>query len=235
MRLSLPRTHTHTSRAATEKPSFLPLWKAHCSHTFVWFLPCSDQQSPLCLWSCRRAAEGRVLRTARDQPRDFQTRGCALQLFPQMRGCQAACWSHRKKSMIESGSSLDAQLLGRLFTWSKISVEEEKEANWIQMGDKERWLWKISRSISKIIYHVLSLLSPQLSGKGLWNCSMSPSSLFALQCLAPNKCWWGNMSANSISLNEYSSIIPRVDKSKSVCNHTKNLLEIKIQGRMGFN
>lgn len=40
--------------------------------------------------------------------------------------------------MIESGSSLDAQLLGRLLTWRKISVEEEKEANWIPMEDEER-------------------------------------------------------------------------------------------------
>jgi len=51
-----------------------------------------------------------------------------------MRGHHAACWSHKKKSIIDSGSFLDAQLFRRLFTWSKIPVEEEKETNWIQMG-----------------------------------------------------------------------------------------------------
>lgn len=123
-------THTHTpSRATTEKPSFLPLWKGHCSHKSVWSPPRSDQPSPLCLWSCRRAAEGRGPHTAQGRPHNFQIRGCASRRFPRMRAHQAACWSHRKKSIIDSGYFLDAQLSRRLFTWNKIPVEEEKETN----------------------------------------------------------------------------------------------------------
>lgn len=114
-------THEHPplppadpSRATTEKASFLPLWKGHCSHTSVWSLPCSDQRSPPCLRSCRRAAEGRGPHTARGRPRNFQTRGCASRHFLRMRGHQTACWRHRKKSTIDSGSLLDAQLSRRL-------------------------------------------------------------------------------------------------------------------------
>lgn len=161
--------HTHTSyssRAAAQKQSSLPLGKAHYSHTSAWFLPCSDRQSPPRLHSYRREAEDRVPRDACVHPRVFHTQGCASAHFQWLRGCQAACWSHKKKHVVGSGS-LDVQLLGRLCTWGKISAGEEKAMNWIQISPFffQRWLWKISRSISKITDQVLTLLSPQLDGK----------------------------------------------------------------------
>lgn len=135
-------THTHTSsnREATEKQSFLPRWKAHCSHTFAWFLPCSDHQSSLHLQNYRRGAEDRVPHTAGVRPHGFHTQDCPSQHFQWMRGCRAACRSHRKKSMVGSGSS-DTQLCRRLFTCSKISVGQEKEVNWMQMweGNYEKY------------------------------------------------------------------------------------------------
>lgn len=136
------QTHTSSSRATTEKHSFLPPWKAHCSHTFVWFLPCSGPRRPLLLQSCRRDMEDRVPCTAQFPSRGFHRQGCTLQHLQQMGGYQAACWSHKKKSMVDSGSYSDAQWLGRLFTCSKISAGEEKE---VTDTNVERGLWKTTR------------------------------------------------------------------------------------------
>lgn len=75
--------------------------------------------------------------------------------------------------MIDSGSCLDAQLCGRLFTWDKISVEE-KQVHFTQMvgHNCEKHLDQPQKLFVRC-YHYDFLTS---MASALWTCSMSHSS-----------------------------------------------------------
>lgn len=114
--------------------------------------------------------------------------------------------------MVVSGYSSDAQLLGRLCTWSKISCKEERKVNWIQMGRDD--YEKCPDQSQKLLFRCYHYYLLDCMVSALQNCSMSHSSL------SPSA--WHSiyvdgemcLPMDTISLNAYGSIIPKVDKSK---------------------